>query len=162
MFSFFNSKEKKLREIGYSSVVDEIKEKRKKGEISKEEYNKQIDEWYLKNQKAIEQGKHVEVSARQSFDESEVLPPLNLENIALEVFDIDYVESLLLFEYKEHQKIDQKIIRELINYHKKNNSTITKEIQSLTDYTEKELLEIATSRTHDITKVVAALQALQK
>lgn len=161
MFSFFNTKEKKLRAIGFASMVDALQARKKNGEITKKEYKKIINQWCQRNEKSIENKGHIEVSARQSFDENEVLPPLNLQNIHTQVFDIDYAESLLLFEYKERKTIDQKIIRDLLHYHQKNNTTFG-ESSSLTTCSTEELLEIATSHTHPIEEVVAALQMLQR
>ncbi|WP_372473718.1 hypothetical protein AB4865_00165 [Capnocytophaga sp. ARDL2] len=106
MFSLFkNQKEKKLVKLGFQSLIDAYKEKFNSGEWTKETYKKAIDTLYKDKKTAIENIDNIQVSTRQTYDDDEVISPLNLQNIRQHFIDYDFVYSSLLFEYKNHNKI---------------------------------------------------------
>lgn len=116
MFSFFkSSKEKKLEKLGFQSLIHSYKEKLRNKEWTRKEYNQAVDQLFDEKKTAIDNVENINVATRQSFDDDEVMVPLNLQNIQLEYIDYDFVYNSLLFEYKNKKRIHQKALEQLEN-----------------------------------------------
>lgn len=118
MFGCFllGSKEKDLIKIGFQPLIDSLKKQLKNKEITKQTYHKTIEKWHSDNKLAIQKGESIQAYIKQSFNEREILPPMNLSNIQMEVVDVDYLQSLILFDYKENRSVNQQVVNELKSY----------------------------------------------
>ena len=114
MFSFFkNSIEKNLIKLGFSELVNGYKLKVKTKEWTKKQYIDALRNFHKQHQTEVENIDNVNVATRQSFDVTETIVPLNLQNIQLEYIDVDFLYSSLLFEYNNSQRIHSKALQEL-------------------------------------------------
>ena len=125
MFSILkNQKEKKLIKLGFQSLIDAYKEKVNSGEWTKKVYKKAIEQLYQDKKTAIHNTDNIQVFTRQSFDDNEVTVPLNLQNIQQHYIDYDFVYSSLLFEYKNHKKIQVQALDTLEKWLKEKYPTV--------------------------------------
>lgn len=114
MLSFFKSnKEKKLEKLGYQSLIQSYKEKVRSKEWTKNKYSQAIDNLYDEKKAAIDNAENINVATRQSFNEDEVMVPLNLQNIQQEYIDYDFIYSSLIFEYNNYGRVHTKALYEL-------------------------------------------------
>lgn len=114
MFSFFKSSlEKDLIKLGFGELVNGYKQKLKNKEWSKQQYHEALKDFHSKHKNEINNINNVNVATRQSFDVTDTIVPLNLQNIQQEYIDIDFIYSSLLFEYNNHKRIHSKAINEL-------------------------------------------------
>ena len=115
MFSFFkNSIEKDLLKLGYDRLITGYKQKLKNKEITKQQYHNLLNNLHKKHQSTLSNLTNVNVATRQSFNDNEVMVPLNLQNIQQEYIDVDFLYSSLLFEYTNHNRINHKALNELL------------------------------------------------
>lgn len=114
MFLFFKSTlEKNLIKLGFTDSVNQYKQKLKNKELTKKEYNNALQSLYNAHQVQLKNIKNVNVATRQTFDDDELLVPLNLQNIKQEFIDYDFIYSSLLFEYNNNKRIHTKALHEL-------------------------------------------------
>lgn len=116
MFSFFkDAVEKDLIKLGFSQLIKGYKQKLKSKEITKEQYKNALKELHNKHFNQINNLGNINVATRQTFDDDELMVPLNLQNIQDEFIDIDFLYSSLLFEYNSHQRVHTRALTELEN-----------------------------------------------
>lgn len=117
MFSFFKSaKEKQLEKLGYQSLIESYRKKVKDKQWSKQEFQQALNALYEDKKTVLANATNVNVSTRQSFDDDEIMVPLNLQNIQQEYIDYDYIYSSLLFEFNAHKRIHAKALNELTQF----------------------------------------------
>jgi len=148
MFSFFKSSiEKDLIKLGFGELVNGYKLKVKTKEWTKQQYINTLNEFYKQHLTEVENINNVNVATRQSFDVTETIVPLNLQNIQLEYIDVDFLYSSLLFEYNNYQRIHSKALYELnkLLQEKHPDATISTEDEQKIKYLPlKELINDAT------------------
>lgn len=114
MFSFFkNSVEKDLVKLGYAQLIEGYKQKVRSKEFTKQQYKKALKQLHEKHLNQINNANNVNVATRQTFDDDELLTPLNLQNIQQEFIDVDFLYSSLLFEFNSRNRIHVKALTEL-------------------------------------------------
>lgn len=114
MFSFFKSAiEKDLIQLGFGELVRQYKQKLKNKEFTKQQFYAALKELHNKHQSKLSNIKNVNVATRQTFDDDEILVPLNLQNIQQEFIDYDYLYSTLLFEFNNNNRIHTKALQQL-------------------------------------------------
>lgn len=114
MFSFFKSTlEKDLIKLGFGKLIEGYKQKVRSKEWSGRQYKEALKEFHAQHLGELRNSGNVNVATRQSFDDDELMVPLNLQNIQQEFIDIDYLYSSLLFEYHNHKRIHTKALHEL-------------------------------------------------
>lgn len=156
MFSFFKSSiEKDLIKLGFGELVNGYKLKVKTKEWTKQQYINALYEFHKQHQTEVENMNNVNVATRQSFDVTETIVPLNLQNIQLEYIDVDFLYSSLLFEYNNYQRIHSKALYELdkLLQEKHPDATIsTEDEQKIKHLALKELINDATLPFSDESK----------
>ena len=114
MFSFFkNTLEKDLIKLGFGKLIEGYKQKVRTKEWSERQYKEALRDFHTRHISEVRNAGNVNVATRQSFDDDELMVPLNLQNIQQEFIDIDYLYSSLLFEYHNHKRVHTKALHEL-------------------------------------------------
>lgn len=117
MFSFFkSSKEKQLEKLGYQTLIESYRKKVKDKQWSKQEFQQALNTLFEEKKTVLANASNINVSTRQSFDDDEIMVPLNLQNIQQEYIDYDYIYSSLLFEFNTHKRIHAKALNELTQF----------------------------------------------
>jgi len=114
MFSFFkNPLEKDLIKLGFGKLIEGYRQKLRSKEWTRKQYKEALRDFHEQHLGELRNAGNVNVATRQSFDDDELMVPLNLQNIQQEFIDIDYLYSSLLFEYHNHKRIHTKALHEL-------------------------------------------------
>lgn len=114
MFSFFKSSvEKDLIKLGFNQLIKGYKQKVRSKEWTKQQYTDALKSVHKKHLSELQNIGNVNVATRQSFDDDELLTPLNLQNIQQEYIDIDYLYSSILFDYNTNKRIHAKALSQL-------------------------------------------------
>lgn len=114
MFSFFkNTLEKDLVKLGFGRLLEGYKQKVKTKEWTGKQYKEALKDLHSRHRSQLSNAENVNVATRQSFDDDELMVPLNLQNIQQEYIDIDFLYSSLLFEYRNHERVHTKALYEL-------------------------------------------------
>ena len=88
-----NSTEKKLIELGYDWIVKNYRKQLKNKKFNKAEWQKALDNFYQSVAHKKEGKNNVNVAVRQTFDDNEVLPALNVSQITLPEYDVDFLKN---------------------------------------------------------------------
>lgn len=114
MFSLFKSTvEKDLIKLGFEELVKGYRQKLKNKEWTKQQLTDALKNLHTQHKNEIKNINNVNVATRQSFDDDELIVPLNLQNIQQEFIDYDYIYSTLLFEYNSNSRIHSKALYQL-------------------------------------------------
>ncbi|WP_277632441.1 hypothetical protein [Avrilella dinanensis] len=95
-----NPTEKKLIELGYDWIVKNYRRQLRNNQLSKAEWRKALDNFYQSVAHKKEGKNNVNVAVRQTFDDNEVLPALNVSQITLPEYDIDFLKNKIYHDYK--------------------------------------------------------------
>lgn len=114
MFSFFkNTLEKDLIKLGFGKLIEGYKQKVRSKEWTQQQYKEALRDFHSQHLNELSNSENINVSTRQSFDDDELMVPLNLQNIQQEYVDVDYLYSSLLFEYQNSKRVHTKAFHEL-------------------------------------------------
>lgn len=100
-----NSTEKKLIELGYIEVVKNYRKQLKNKQLNKVEWQKALNDFYQSVAQKKEGKQNVNVAVRQTFDDDEVLPSLNVSKISLPEYDVDFIKNKIFHDYKNSEKL---------------------------------------------------------
>lgn len=95
-----NPTEKKLIELGYDWIVKNYRRQLRGNQLNKAEWQKALDNFYQSVAHKKEGKNNVNVAVRQTFDDNEVLPALNVSQITLPEYDIDFLKNKIFHDYK--------------------------------------------------------------
>jgi len=114
MFSFFkNTLEKDLIKLGFGKLIEGYKQKVRSKEWTRRQYKEALRDFHSQHLSELSNSENINVATRQSFDDDELMVPLNLQNIQQEYVDVDYLYSSLLFEYQNSKRVHTKALHEL-------------------------------------------------
>lgn len=148
-----NSIEKKLIELGYIEVVKNYRKQLKNKQLNKVEWQKALDDFYQSVAQKKEGKQNVNVAVRQTFDDDEVLPALNVSKISLPEYDIDFIKNKIFHDYKNSEKLILSDIDFLYRIFQKDFS----EIEPQTDVSIKDTAQAIDIITDEYDKEKAAL-----
>ncbi len=102
-----NSTEKKLINLGYDWIVKSYRKQLKNKQLSKDEWQIALEKFYASVAHKQTHQNNVNVATRQSFDDNEVLPALNVSQITLPEYDIEFIKNKIYNDYKTTGKYNR-------------------------------------------------------